>query len=303
MPTSEGTRPAASKSGFVYARMVLSVSASRIRIRLLCANVGVIETNNSNSKQRTVVTILMTLNKTITPAVSGWKISPAWRIRQFVGTLVLGLALGLSVTACGLVPEDDGVRGTVGFIEGFIGGVAADEPRAALVGRDVLSAGGTASDAAVAMYFTLAVTMPSAASLGGGGVCMVHDAESQETQVLDFLAMAPRDIPGSASRPSAIPGNPRGFYALHAKYGELRWESLISPAGNLARFGAPISRALAHDINAVGSALHTDREFMKIFSSVESGGMVQEGEIIRQLELSAILTQMVSKGQGEFYGG
>jgi gamma-glutamyltranspeptidase / glutathione hydrolase len=292
----------------VYARMVLSVSASRIRIRLLCANAGVIETNNGNSKHRMVMATLMTLNKTTFPEFSGpefsgRKSSLARRIRQFVGTLVLWLILGLSVAACGLMPEDDGIRGTVGLIEGFIGGVAADEPRAALVGRDVLSAGGNASDVAVAMYFTLAVTLPSAASLGGGGVCMVHDAASQETQVLDFLAMAPRDIPGSASRPSAIPGNPRGFFALHAKYGELRWETLVAPAGNLARFGTPVSRALAHDINAAGSALHTDREFMKIFSNPETGGLVQEGEIIRQLELSAILTQMTSKGPGDFYGG
>ena len=54
-------------------------------------------------------------------------------------------------------------------------GIASDEPHAALVGRDVLEAGGSAADAVVAMYFTLAVTLPSTASLGGGGVCIINE--------------------------------------------------------------------------------------------------------------------------------
>lgn len=209
--------------------------------------------------------------------------------------------VALTVTAC----TGNGIeeRGTVGFVEGFIGGVAVDEPRAALVGRDILAAGGTAADAAVAVYFTLAVTLPSAASIGGGGMCVVYDQEKGEVSALDFLARAPAIVPGNANRPSAVPGNPRGFFALHARNGVLRWQQLIAPAVNLARFGTQVSRALARDLSVASEALKADPEISSIFSSPETGRLVGEGAFLHQIDLSVILGRMGANGPGEFYVG
>ncbi|MDP6258510.1 MAG: gamma-glutamyltransferase, partial [Rhodospirillales bacterium] len=81
------------------------------------------------------------------------------------------------LTSCGGPKEE---RGSEGYVRGFIGGVAADEPRAVLEGQKILSAGGHAADAATAVYFTLAATLPSKASLGGGGVCLVHDNKTKK---------------------------------------------------------------------------------------------------------------------------
>lgn len=215
----------------------------------------------------------------------------------------LGVVLALALSACTAAEEEtSGEIGSVGYVTGFLGGVSADEPRAALVGRDVLASGGSAADAAVAMYFTLAVTKPSAASLGGGGICVVHDQEANTTEALSFLAGAPDVIPQGATRPSAVPGNPRGFFALHARYGVLRWEQLVGPAANLARFGMPVSRSMAADFRAAESALVEDSEMLRAFGKT-SRSLVGEGDSLAQTDLAIVLSRMVARGPGEFYTG
>lgn len=212
------------------------------------------------------------------------------------------LALALGVAACA-GKEQKLAKGSVGYVEGFIGGVVADEPRAALVGRDILSGGGSAGDAAAAMYFTLAVTLPSRAGLGGGGVCVAFDRAKGTTDVLDFTAQAPQNIPSSTSRPSAIPSNPRGFFALQARYGRLLWRQVIAPAENLARFGHPVSRAFSRDLNAIGTALLRDTNTRAVYGSFNTGQVLGEGENLVQLELAATLGLLRARGVGPFYTG
>ena len=72
----------------------------------------------------------------------------------------------------------------------------------------------------------MAVTYPGAASLGGG-VCLVHDYDSDRTDAVDFLARRLALLTSDAPRPSAVPGDVRGMFALHARYGRLGWRDLL----------------------------------------------------------------------------
>jgi gamma-glutamyltranspeptidase/glutathione hydrolase len=197
----------------------------------------------------------------------------------------------LAVVGC----DSDGTPGVIGTVKGFAGAVVADEPRAATIGRDVLSAGGNAADAAVATYFALAVTMPSTAGLGGGGVCLVHDFKTKSTNSLEFL---PRAAPDGRV---AVPANIRGMAALHARFGSLQWAQLLGAAEGLARFGTPTSRALAKELETVGPGILADAEISRVFGN--NGALLQEGQNLNQPQLAGTLARLRQNGGGELYVG
>lgn len=215
-----------------------------------------------------------------------------WRQSGRILPLFLALALG-ACTGSGLE------EGEVGFVEGFFGGIIVDEPRAALIGRDVLSAGGSAADAAVATYFTMAVTMPGGASLGGGGVCLIHDRENSRVEAVEFLA----GVPASGGREAtiAVPGNVRGMALVHARYGRLNWAGLLFPAEIFARDGHTMSRAFTRDLEVAAATLRGDPEARRIFGL--DGAKITEGRVVRQIELAAVLSVIRTRGAGEFYTG
>ncbi len=195
--------------------------------------------------------------------------------------------------------------GNPGYIKGFLGGVVADEPRAALVGREVLSAGGTAADAAVAVGFALAVTLPSRAGLGASGACLSYAASPKGAnkgvpEAILFIAPPPA-APGNADRPAAAPMLARGMFALHAKYGTRRFESLMAPAEQMARFGVPASRALVRDLNVVAGPLAADPAARAVF--FPDGHPLAEGAQLIQPGLGGTLAQLRTAGVGDLYQG
>ncbi len=193
--------------------------------------------------------------------------------------------------------------GTPGFVRGFLGGVAAEDPAAALAARDVLSTGGNAVDAAVAAGFALAVTQPSRVGLGGGGACLMFDAGRNTTEAVLFPP-GPRagGPPEGADRPAAVPLLARGLFALHTRNSSRPFEELMVPAEQLARFGTEVSRGLAADLAAVSGPLFADPGARAVFSRPD-GSPKRAGEALLQPELAATLSQLRLAGVGDLHQG
>ena len=192
--------------------------------------------------------------------------------------------------------------GTPGYVTGFLGGAVADEPRAALVAREILSAGGTAVDAAIAGAFAMGVTLPSRAGIGGGGACLAYNARLRQVIAVSFPAGSRAALPPGTDRPAAVPLMARGLFLLHTRGGQLRFEQLIRPAEDLARFGTEVSAALAEDLAVVAAPLLNDPQARRIFGAT-GGGPLRGGERLTQLDLGATLAQLRSAGVGELYQG
>ncbi|MBV8165248.1 MAG: gamma-glutamyltransferase [Alphaproteobacteria bacterium] len=207
-------------------------------------------------------------------------------LRQLAPLAILGpLLLPGALAGCG----GDLLGGT----RAFPGAVVADEPRAAVVGRDILAQGGTAADAAVAAYFAMSVTLPTSAGLGGGGACVGYDPERKRFEAIDFQ---PRPTAGGNM---AVPTNVRGMALLHARLGKLPWNQLLGPAEQMARVGTESSRAFVAELQQAGGL---DRAIEQIYSG-RDGQPLREGEKYRQADLASSIARIRTNGAGEMYNG
>ena len=152
-----------------------------------------------------------------------------------------GWASSLLILAA-VVPPGRVARGEESFSKHV---VVSQEGHASDVGREVLRRGGNAIDAAIATAFALAVTLPEAGNLGGGGFIVAYLAQRREVVTLDFREMAPRSSSAgmyldewgklkarhrAGAWAAGVPGTVRGLGLAHARFGKATWSELVRPA-------------------------------------------------------------------------
>jgi len=133
-------------------------------------------------------------------------------------------------------------------------------------------------------------------------VCLAFSAARREVTTISFPAGARAGLPQGMDRPAAVPMMARGLFLLHTRGGRLRFEQLIRPAEDLARFGTEMSRAFAEDLAAVAAPLLQDPQARAVFGA-PGGGPLRPGERMTQLALGATLAQLRAGGVGEMYQG
>jgi gamma-glutamyltranspeptidase / glutathione hydrolase len=214
------------------------------------------------------------------------------------------------------------------------GMVSAADPRAAEAGAEMLRAGGSATDAALAVLVALTVVEPQSSGIGGGGFAVIDDGKGR-IETLDgretapaaatprwfemngqFLAV-PQAIVGGRS--VGVPGNVALMAQAHRRHGKLRWRQLFAPAIRLARDGFAVTPRLHEFLERYRPARPVSPELRGLMALGNSGAAfspesralfytpagepLPAGTVIRNPALAAFLETLANKGPAAFYKG
>lgn len=256
-------------------------------------------------------------------------------------SLLLALAMMLSLAACGekaetpvdepetkqLTPaysvegfetvDADGNRITIGRDATAKNAMAtASKYEVSQVGAEIMSKGGNAVDAAVAMGFALGVCEPFTSGLGGGGLATIH-TETGEDFFIDFREVAPAaatldlylDAEGKSNGntmtgglASGVPGEVAGMLYLLENYGTMTRQEVMEPAIRIATEGFTVSQYCA---NAISDAYEKAMEFpeMQKVYWTEAGLPYETGDVIVNPDLAKALQKIADEGKDGFYKG
>jgi gamma-glutamyltranspeptidase / glutathione hydrolase len=207
------------------------------------------------------------------------------------------------------------VQGANAPIRATHGMVVSQEATASAVGAEVLKAGGSAVDAAVATAFALAVTHPEAGNIGGGGF-LVHRSSAGATIAYDFRETGPTGAhPGMwlddgeynfgrhhlSHMAVGVPGTVAGLYLAWQDAGKLPWKRLVEPAVQLAREGFVVSHGLAASLARALPRMQNYPASLAQFS--RDGVPYLPGDRLVQADLADALQRIADQGPAGFYRG
>ena len=197
------------------------------------------------------------------------------------------------------------------------GAVASAHPQATAAGMEILSAGGNAFDAAVAVSAALAVVEPYSSGIGGGGFWLLHRASDGKQIMIDGRERAPlaaqRDLyldeqgdvvprlSMDGALAAAVPGEPAALVHLAEKYGRLPLAKSLAPAIQLAETGFEVDAHYRRMAAFRQPVMQRHASSARIF--LRAGEVPGAGSVIRQADLAQTLRTLASKGRDGFYAG
>lgn len=199
--------------------------------------------------------------------------------------------------------------------------VASQNHLSSEIGIEIIKKGGNAVDAAVAVGFSLAVTLPRAGNLGGGGFMLIYMKDRDEILAIDYRGQSPeglttyqifgvnlpdeykkanRDIVRYGHKASTVPGTVSGLLLAHSQFGKLPLEVVMRPAIEQAREGVNVSYDLEQAI-ASAPQLSWDPESKRIY--FHEGKPLKRGEVMKRPDLANTMNQISMNGLKGFYDG
>ncbi|MGI9236877.1 MAG: gamma-glutamyltransferase [Woeseiaceae bacterium] len=194
------------------------------------------------------------------------------------------------------------------------GMAATSQPLATQIALDILKAGGSAADAAIAANAALGLMEPTGCGIGGDLFAIVWDAETEELTGLNASGRSPKsmtleyfrengidEIPPFGPLPVSVPGAVDGWFELHGRYGRLPMTEILAPAISYARNGFPVSEVIAYYLKGNERRISQFPGFAETF--MPNGRVPQKGEVFRNPRLARTYEAIAEKGRDEFYRG
>jgi len=194
------------------------------------------------------------------------------------------------------------------------GMAATSQPLATQIALDILKAGGSAVDAAIAANAALGLMEPTGCGIGGDLFAIVWDAGKKELTGLNGSGRAPKamtleyfqkngidKIPPFGPLPVSVPGAVDGWFALHGRYGRLPMSQILAPAIGYANNGFPVSEVIAHYFKTNERRIGEYPGFRETF--MPNGHVPRKGEVFRNPRLAKTYAVIAEKGRDEFYKG
>ncbi|XP_053663470.1 glutathione hydrolase 1 proenzyme-like [Anopheles marshallii] len=191
--------------------------------------------------------------------------------------------------------------------------VASNAAECAEIGMNMLDQGGSAADAAIATLFCEGVSIPQSMGIGGGFVLTVYNKASGIVESLDSREVAPAAatknmyvgngkaaIEGGLS--IAVPGEVKGYWELHQKYGKLSWKTLVNPTIDLCTKGSLVTDYLSKILSSEKSLILTYPALAKIFINPATNDTWKVGDRIKRLALGESLKVIAVEGANALYG-
>ena len=236
------------------------------------------------------------------------------KLNIFFFSLYLATSLGAAENDLPIIDYS-----TISHPELGTGGMVVSQRKVASeVGAEILRQGGNAIDAAVATALTLAVVLPRAGNLGGGGFMLIYSNELQKTIAIDYREMAPAkasrdmflDNKGNYDRKKAqfsllsagVPGTVAGLYYALEKYGTLSWDEVLDPAINLAENGFKVPHDLSSVLTNYKNRLTANQATAEAYYK-KNKVPYKVGEVMKLPDLAWSLKELKQYGPSAFYQG
>lgn len=198
------------------------------------------------------------------------------------------------------------------------GMVASQHQLATKIGIEIMKEGGNAVDAAVAVGFALAVVLPRAGNLGGGGFMMIRMNDDGKTRAIDYREIAPLaaeqdmylDQSGEVDNTKfnqsyhsiGVPGSVAGMIYALENYGTMSIKKVLKPAIKLAKKGFIVTHDLANALEIYKDRMYKSEASKSIFYK-SNGTLYKAGDKLKQKDLAKSLKCIAKKGKDAFYKG